>query len=193
MVLFTLGWAQNADNMADRLTVEQRHKCMSHVRSKNTKPEISLRNILWHLGFRYRLNDEHLAGKPDIVLSRYRTVIFVHGCFWHGHATCKKSSIPKTNPGFWAAKIGRNIERDQEVWRELEAKGWSVIVVWECELEKSRIDETTYNVSSQIIENGRSYQRLVEDRRIRRMLDAEEKRKRLAKKAAVLREIKTVF
>lgn len=149
--------------MADRLTSEQRHKCMSHVRSKNTKPELMLRNVLWHRGFRYRLNDKHLPGKPDIVLSRYRTVIFVHGCFWHGHENCKKSSIPKTNSGFWAAKIARNIERDQEVWRALEAKGWNVIIVWECELEKSRIDRTTYIVSSQIIENGQRYQRQMEE------------------------------
>ena len=179
--------------MADRLTSEQRHKCMSHVRSKNTKPEVSLRNVLWHRGFRYRLNDKHLPGKPDIVLSRYRTVIFVHGCFWHGHLNCKKSSIPKTNPDFWAAKIARNIERDQEVWRELEAKGWNVIIVWECELEKSSIDETTFNVSSQIIENGQRYQLQMEERRIRRGLVTEEKRKRLAKEAAVLKELKKDF
>ena len=179
--------------MADKLTTEQRHNCMSHIRSKNTKPELLLRNALWHLGFRYRLNDERLPGKPDISLPRYRTVIFVHGCFWHGHLGCKKYSIPKTNTEFWTSKITRNMERDQEVWRSLDAKGWNVIVVWECELARSRIVNTVEMISSQIKENGRQHLHQIEERKNRNKLDAEEKKKRRAREAAVQAELKTKY
>ena len=120
--------------MPDSLSKELRHKTMSLVHSTNTKPELKLRRALWSLGFRYRVNEKRLPGKPDIVLPRYRTVVFIHGCFWHGHKGCKYYTIPKTNTEFWTAKVSRNQARDQEVWRKLEAKGWSVIIVWECEL-----------------------------------------------------------
>ena len=140
--------------MPDRLTKEQRHNVMSSVHNKNTKPELLLRHSLWHLGFRYRVNDKRLPGSPDIVLPKYRTVIFVHGCFWHGHKDCKNYTVPKTNTDFWTAKIARNQQRDQDTWRQLEAKGWSVIIVWECELKKQRMQETVEATASAIRKNG---------------------------------------
>ena len=127
---------------------------MSNILGANTQPELLLRRWLWGLGFRYRVNDKHLPGSPDIVLPRYKTVIFVHGCFWHGHMGCKNYTVPKTNTDYWVAKVKRNQERDQEVWRKLEAKGWSVIIVWECELEKKRIDATVSRVACEIKSNG---------------------------------------
>jgi DNA mismatch endonuclease (patch repair protein) len=123
--------------MPDVLSPEQRHRNMAAIHSASTKPELKLRHALWQMGFRYRVNDRRLPGSPDIALPKYRTVIFVHGCFWHGHKDCRLFSVPKTNPEFWTAKITRNQERDQKVWRQLEAKGWSVIIVWECRLKKT--------------------------------------------------------
>lgn len=139
------------------MTPEQRFKCMSHNRAKNTGPEMLLRHLLWSLGFRYRLNAKDLPGSPDMVLPKYRTVIFVHGCFWHGHRDCKYYTIPKTNTDFWVAKVARNKERDQEVWRKLEAKGWYVIIVWECQLKKEKLEETIEKVSAEVMKNGESY------------------------------------
>ena len=115
------------------------HDRMSKIRTVSTCPELILRRSLWGLGYRYKVNDKRLPGSPDIVLPKYKTVIFVHGCFWHGHKDCKNYTVPKTNTDFWVAKVRRNQKRDQDVWRKLEAKGWSVIIVWECELEKNRL------------------------------------------------------
>ena len=100
--------------MPDILTPAQRHRCMSHIRSKATKSEITVRKWLWAHGYRYRLNVKSVPGKPDIVMRRYRTAIFVNGCFWHGHEGCRQFVLPKTNTAFWQAKIDRNRERDQE-------------------------------------------------------------------------------
>ena len=144
---------------------ERTFKCMSHNRARNTGPELILRRTLWHQGFRYQLNDKRLPGRPDIVLPKYRTVIFVHGCFWHGHKDCKYHTVPKTNTDFWVAKVARNQERDQEVWRKLEAKGWYVIIVWECQLKKGRIDETVERVAAEIVKNGEAYRAEQETRR----------------------------
>lgn len=147
------------------MTPEQRHICMSHNRARNTGPEMLLRHALWRQGFRYRINIKTLPGSPDIVLPKYRTAIFVHGCFWHGHNGCKNYTVPKTNTDFWVAKVARNKERDQEVWRKLEAKGWYVIIVWECQLKKGRIDETVERVAAEIVKNGEAYQAEQEARR----------------------------
>lgn len=166
---------------------------MSRVRSKDTNPEILLRKALWRLGFRYRLNDHLLPGSPDIVLPKYRTVVFVHGCFWHGHAGCKKYTIPDTNHDFWAAKIAGNQVRDQDVWRQLEAKGWNVVVIWECELAKNKILKTTDRAASQIKENGLIYLHRLQERNLRRKFHMEEKKERRAKEAAALNEIKAIF
>lgn len=128
--------------MTDRLTKEQRHKNMSAIRGKNTKPEIIVRKYLFSKGFRYRLNHVRLPGHPDIVLKKYRTVIFVNGCFWHGHGGCKYFVLPKTNTEFWKKKIKVNKERDVKEQRELAAMGWHCITVWECQLKPAIREQT---------------------------------------------------
>ena len=123
--------------MADNHTAEQRSYNMSRIRAANTKPEAVVRKYLFSQGFRYRKNDSRLPGKPDIVLPKYRTVVFVNGCFWHHH-DCRYFAWPKNNAEFWRTKIIRNVARDQANVKQLEEAGWSVIVVWECELKKNR-------------------------------------------------------
>jgi DNA mismatch endonuclease, patch repair protein len=117
---------------------KKRSSIMSKVRSKNTKPEIIIRRRLFALGYRYRLNVVNLPGKPDIVLPKYRTVILIHGCFWHQHPGCKKATIPKTNSDFWRQKLLRNVERDRVITEELKSAGWQVIILWECEIKKDQ-------------------------------------------------------
>ena len=164
---------------------------MSHNRAKNTGPEILLRQALWRSGFRYRINVKNLPGRPDIVLPKYRTVIFVHGCFWHGHKDCKNYTVPKTNTEFWVAKVTRNRERDQEVWRKLEAKGWNVIIVWECELKKGRIEETVNRVAGEIVRNGEAYRAEQEERK-RAWEEYRRERKALKEKEnALMKEVKS--
>ncbi len=114
------------------MTREQRHRCMSRIRGRDTKPELVVRRWLWHQGFRYRLYVKSLPGRPDIVMRKWRTVIFVNGCFWHGHE-CNKHH-PETNAQFWQDKISRNRERDARNQALLQAAGWHVIVIWECQL-----------------------------------------------------------
>lgn len=121
--------------MADRMTAEQRHKCMSRIRSKGTKPEMTVRRFLFSNGFRYRVNVKRLPGTPDIVLRKYRTVIFINGCFWHGHEGCPIFVMPKSNVEFWERKISRNRERDMQKRIELRRLGWHTIVLWECQLK----------------------------------------------------------
>lgn len=108
---------------------------MSAIKSKNTKPEMLVRKFLFSRGFRYRLNHPRLPGHPDIVLRKYRTVIFVNGCFWHGHENCKSYVLPKSNTGFWKNKIERNRNRDMEERQKLSSMGWHSITVWECQLK----------------------------------------------------------
>lgn len=128
--------------MSDRLTIQQRHNNMAAIKGKNTKPEVLVRKYLWSHGFRYRLNHPRLPGKPDIVLHKYRTCIFVNGCFWHGHEGCKYYRVPKTNTVFWERKISRNRERDREEQKQLARMGWHCITVWECELKGERREKT---------------------------------------------------
>lgn len=149
-----------------------------------------MHHALWALGFRYRVNDKRLPGSPDIVLPRYKTVIFVHGCFWHGHKGCKNYTVPKTNTDFWVAKVKRNQERDQDVWRKLEAKGWSVIIVWECELEKKKFDDTVAHVSAEININGALYQQRKEERRAEMIRRREERAMEKAEIEVHMAEIK---
>jgi len=111
---------------------------MSRIHSKNTKPEKIVRSMLFSMGFRFRINRKDLPGKPDVVLPKYKTVIFVHGCFWHRH-NCKDTTMPKSNTDFWEKKFSANVERDQRVKSELAALGWKVITVWECELKDLEI------------------------------------------------------
>ena len=126
--------------MADKMTREQRHRCMSRIRGRDTKPELVVRRWLWHQGFRYRLYVKSLPGRPDIVMRKWRTAIFVNGCFWHGHE-CQRHR-PATNAQFWQDKITRNRERDERNQAMLQAAGWHVIVVWECQLTPKRRVET---------------------------------------------------
>ena len=110
---------------------------MALVKSKDTKPEILIRKALFSYGFRYRLHDKALPGKPDIVLPKYRTVILVHGCFWHRHSGCSAATIPKSNTEYWMSKFKKNVERDTAQQLELTDLGWHVIVVWECKMQKN--------------------------------------------------------
>ena len=128
--------------MADCHSKETRSYNMSRIRSKNTKPEEIVRKHLFSQGFRYRKNDSRLPGKPDIVLPKYKTVIFVNGCFWHGHTGCRYFVWPKSNVDFWKSKIDGNIERDSTNYKRLADMGWRILVIWECELKKASIDET---------------------------------------------------
>lgn len=151
--------------MSDTMTQEQRHRVMAAIHSASTKPELKLRLALWRLGFRYRVNDKRLPGTPDIVLPKHRTVIFVNGCFWHGHVGCKKFSLPDTNREFWAEKIERNRVRDINKWHELEVRGWNVITIWECELVKAKFQDTLNRVETDILANGAEYLMHQEQRR----------------------------
>ncbi len=126
----------------DKLTKEQRHRCMAAIRGRNTKPEILVRKFLFSRGFRYRLNHSRLPGHPDIVLRKYRTVVFVNGCFWHGHDGCKYYVLPKSNTEFWQTKIMRNKTRDTKEQQELSLMGWHCITVWECQLKSSTRENT---------------------------------------------------
>ena len=134
--------------MADRISKERRSWNMSRIKGTNTSIEIKLRKALFHDGFRYRINVKNLPGKPDIVLRKYNTVIFVHGCYWHRH-DCKEFHIPKTNTEFWEAKFERNVANDKKHYQQLQDLGWKVIVVWECEIEK-RLDETVDRVEREL-------------------------------------------
>jgi DNA mismatch endonuclease (patch repair protein) len=119
----------------DVLTSEERSALMGRIRGRDTKPEIIVRKFLFSRGFRYRINDPRYPGSPDIVLPKYRTVIFVHGCFWHGHEGCKLFRYPKTNFEFWYEKVQRNRERDDQKIKFLKQQGWNVIVIWECQIK----------------------------------------------------------
>ena len=143
----------------DKLTKEQRHRCMSAIKNKDTKPELLVRKFLFSRGFRYRLNHPRLPGHPDLVLRKYRTVIFINGCFWHGHKECKYFVLPKTNLEFWSAKIERNRKRDAEEQHQLASMGWHCITIWECQL-KSKVRQQTleslvYTLSHIFLEDRR--------------------------------------
>lgn len=168
--------------MTDRLTKDQRHRCMSKIHSRNTKPELKVRQWLWHHGYRYRLNVKSVPGSPDIVLRTYRTAIFVNGCFWHGHDVelkiengklkCRDAEpvsdavpetyqiidspcckIPKSNRDFWVEKIRRNQQRDLRNYQVLRDNGWQVIVVWECQLKAKLVESTMRRVELLLNQN----------------------------------------
>lgn len=122
--------------MTDKITPRHRSWNMSRIRSSNTKPELIVRSILHRIGFRFRVNPTHIPGRPDIVLLRYRTAIFVNGCFWHQHAGCKEASRPTSNTKYWKAKLEANVQRDAKNSRLLKLKGWRVLRLWECEVEQ---------------------------------------------------------
>jgi len=128
--------------MADVHSKETRSYNMSRIRSKNTKPELLVRRFLFSRGYRYKLHDKKLSGKPDIVLPKYKTVLFVHGCFWHGHEGCKYYVVPKTRTDWWLTKIQSNRKKDNEAEHVLNSNGWNIIKVWECELKNKLLDKT---------------------------------------------------
>lgn len=125
------------------MTPEQRHKCMAAIKGKDTKPEMIVRRYLHAIGYRYGLHNRKLPGSPDLVLRRLKTVIFIHGCFWHGHEGCKYYRLPQSNVKFWSDKITRNRQRDAFARVQLEKKGWTVITVWECDLKNKAKREAT--------------------------------------------------
>ena len=141
--------------MADVHTPEDRSYNMSRIKSKDTKPEVSVRKYLFSQGFRYRKNVRKLPGCPDIVLPKYKTCIFVNGCFWHKHEGCRYFVWPKSNTEFWRQKITNNVERDAKNYKQLEQIGWNIIVVWECELKKAVFQDTMCQLISAIKENGK--------------------------------------
>ena len=139
--------------MTDNLTLEQRKFNMSRIRSKNTCPEIIVRKYLYHKGIRYRINSKKLPGKPDIVIRKYNTVIYVNGCFWHGHKNCKKFILPKTNVDYWERKIRNNIKRDKKNLNILRSVGWNVFVIWECQIMDINSEDFLYKMYTKIIDN----------------------------------------
>lgn len=126
------------------------------------------------------------------MLPKYRTVVFVHGCFWHGHKDCWYYTVPQTNTEFWKTKIARNQERDQEVWRKLEAKGWSVIIVWECQLKKASLEETVNRVAVEIVRNGESYRAAKEERKRAREEYLRERKERKEREQVLMGEVKSL-
>ena len=137
----------------DKLTKEKRSWNMSRIKGKDTKPEIIVRSVLHKNGFRFRLNRKDLPGKPDIVLPKYKSVILVHGCFWHRHPRCKFAYNPKSRVKFWQNKFSENVERDRLVRKELRKMGWKVIVVWECELKNEKKDKTINRILKELCQN----------------------------------------
>ena len=148
-----MAWHQKVCSvMSDVHSKDVRSFNMSRIRGKDTKPEEIVRKYLFSEGFRYRKNDPGLPGKPDIVLPKYRTVIFVNGCFWHHH-DCRYFVWPKNNAEFWREKINRNVERDKEIQKKLEDLGWSIIIVWECELKKDCIEKNLSRLKEELLVN----------------------------------------
>lgn len=138
--------------MTDFLSPAERSDRMSRIRGKDTKPEIALRKALHALGLRYRLHGAGLPGRPDLVLPRYKTVVFVHGCFWHRHAGCNIATTPKSNTEFWQEKFKKNVERDARVVAQLQMLGWRVFTVWECELASiSKSQATAKSIHASIV------------------------------------------
>ena len=130
----------------DNLDTQRLHYRMSRIRGKATKPELQVRSWLWGHGYRYRLNVKSIPGKPDIVLRKYKTAIFVNGCFWHGHEYCGNYTTPKRNTDFWVEKVNRNKLRDKQNYTNLNNAGWNVIIIWECQLKKKTLETTMRNV-----------------------------------------------
>lgn len=139
--------------MIDKHSQHTRSNNMSRVKSKNTQPELLVRRFLFSKGLKYRLYDKNLPGKPDIVLPKYNTIIFIHGCFWHGHENCKLSELPKTRTEFWFTKIQNNKIRDERNINQLKKIGWNVLIIYSCELKKDKRDITLSNVLEKIILN----------------------------------------
>jgi len=135
------------DKNRDIFSEEKRSEIMSKVKSQNTDPEMRARSLLHRMGYRFRLHRDDLPGTPDIVLPKYETVIFVHGCFWHQHPDCKRATVPQTNREYWTKKFANNKRRDERVRRELKEDEWRVLILWECELSKN-MEEAVAKIKS---------------------------------------------
>ncbi len=133
----------------DRISQEHRSWNMSRIRSKDTKPEMIVRSLLHRMGYRFRLHVKTLPAKPDIVLPKYKTIIFIHGCFWHKHSDCKEATTPKSNTAFWQTKLAKNVERDRKKKEKLKRLGWDIIVIWECEIKKS-LDRVAATIANRL-------------------------------------------
>jgi DNA mismatch endonuclease (patch repair protein) len=125
---------------------------MKNIRSKNTTPELIVRKFLYNKGYRYRLHDKKLPGKPDIVLRKFNTVIFINGCFWHGHKNCSEAKKPKSNSEFWKTKIVSNQQRDRKNIESLSKLGWRVLTIWECQLQKDLMESTLSDIVNKVVE-----------------------------------------
>lgn len=136
--------------MADVHSKEIRSYNMSRIKGENTKPEILVRKYLFANGFRYRINDKRLPGKPDIILPKYKTIIFINGCFWHGHEQCKYFVVPKTKTEWWINKINKTKMNDERVTILLKNTGWKIITIWECDLKKQKINNTLTNLANSL-------------------------------------------
>ena len=180
--------------MADRLSTQQRHHCMSRIRGKNTKPEILVRKGLHARGFRFRLHNKKLPGSPDIVLPKYGVAIMVNGCFWHGHKGCRYATKPKSNVEFWETMIARNRHRDEVTTAHLEALGWTVITIWECELRTNSQLDDRLNTLAEEIRRAYETQRIKDrDKRQSRVLARKEREELLRRQAALETEIDLLY
>ena len=180
--------------MSDKLTPQQRSRCMSRIRGKDTKPEILVRRGLHARGFRFRLQDRKLPGRPDIVLPKYGVSIMVNGCFWHGHKGCRYATKPKSNVEFWQTKIQRNQHRDEVTSAHLEALGWHVITIWECEL---RSPETLSATLDALAEEIRTAGRVMDERKKQKKASAaalkKEREQMLERQARLEAELDAMF
>ena len=180
--------------MSDKLTPSQRYICMSSIRGKNTKPEILVRKGLHARGFRFRLHNKKLPGSPDIVLPKYGVAIMVNGCFWHGHKGCRYATKPKTNIEFWEAKIARNRHRDEVTTAHLEALGWTVITIWECELRTNSQLDDRLNTLAEEIRRAYETKRIKDrDKRQSRVLARKEREELLRRQAKLEAEIDSLY
>ena len=180
--------------MSDTLTPTQRHSCMSKIRGKDTKPEIRVRKGLHRRGFRFRLQDRRLPGRPDITLPKYSVAIMVNGCFWHGHKGCRYATKPRTNPEFWETKIERNRHRDEVTTAHLEALGWTVITVWECELRGKAASEARIEaLAEEIRKAGEMKLQQKRTRHISRTAAKKEREEMLQRQARLEEEIRRRF
>lgn len=170
----------------DRISAQQRHDVMSRIRSRGTRPELEVRSWLHARGFRFRVNVKMLPGSPDIVLAKYRTCIFVNGCFWHGHDGCRHYTHPKTNSDFWEQKVRRNRMRDEIVTAKLEAMGWYVLTIWECELEKQSFEQTMEVLSSSLLSNREKWLAATRARKAEHELARRAKAAQAAREAELL-------
>ena len=180
--------------MGDKLNAFQRSHCMSCIRGKDTKPELLVRKGLHARGFRFRLQDRNLPGRPDIVLPKYGVAIMVNGCFWHGHGGCRYATKPKSNIEFWETKIARNKHRDEVTSAHLEALGWTVIIVWECELRgKEKAEARIQTLAEEISSAGELKRQKEARRRLSRAAAKREREQMLERQDALEKEIKRIY